>query len=59
MELPAEGIVFMGDLLFVHRHPWLGDGDPGSWKKHLERFIADPVFKNLFRVMVMLQTNNH
>lgn len=21
----------MGDLLFVHTHPWIGDGDPEEW----------------------------
>ncbi len=26
--LPEEGIVFMGDLLFVGAHPFLADGDP-------------------------------
>jgi cyclase len=37
MILPHEGIAFMGDLLFVDRHPYLGDGDPESWKKNLEK----------------------
>jgi cyclase len=41
MLLPKEGIIFMGDLLFVNRHPWLGDGSPQSWQKHLERLEAD------------------
>ena len=41
MIIPEEGIAFMGDLLFKERHPWLGDGDPASWKKHLERFYND------------------
>jgi len=27
--LPQEGVVFMGDLLFVRCHPWLGGCDPG------------------------------
>jgi glyoxylase-like metal-dependent hydrolase (beta-lactamase superfamily II) len=42
MLLPKEGIVFMGDLLFVNRHPWFGDGSPQSWQSHLERMEADP-----------------
>ena len=41
MLLPKEKIAFLGDLLFVQRHPWLGDGDADSWKKHLENFYAD------------------
>jgi len=28
LHLPEEGIVFMGDLLFVGCHPYLSDGDP-------------------------------
>jgi len=28
LYLPAEGIVFMSDLLFVGCHPYLADGDP-------------------------------
>ena len=38
MILPSERIAFMGDILFVNRHPWFGDGDPDSLKKHLQRF---------------------
>ena len=41
MILPKEGIAFMGDLLFVQRHPWLSDGDADSWKHHLEHLNAD------------------
>jgi len=37
LELPVEGIVFMGDLLFVNRHPWLGDGNYKSWLTHLQK----------------------
>jgi glyoxylase-like metal-dependent hydrolase (beta-lactamase superfamily II) len=28
LHLPKEGLVFMGDLLFVGCHPYLADGDP-------------------------------
>lgn len=28
LYLPQDGIVLMGDLLFVNCHPYLGDGDP-------------------------------
>lgn len=45
MILPKEGIAFMGDLLFVQRHPWLSDGDADSWKRHLEHFSADTSLK--------------
>ena len=45
MILPKEGIAFMGDLLFVQRHPWLSDGDADSWKHHLEHFYADTSLK--------------
>ncbi|MFI5133351.1 MAG: MBL fold metallo-hydrolase, partial [Chitinophagales bacterium] len=41
MLLPKDGIAFMGDLFFVNRHPWLGDGSPKSWQQHLERMEAD------------------
>jgi len=45
MILPKEGIAFMGDILFVGRHPWFGDGNPESLKKHLEKFYADSSLK--------------
>lgn len=45
MLLPAEGIVFMGDLLFSGRHPWLGEGKPESFKNHLKQFYADQRLK--------------
>lgn len=35
--LPADSIIFMGDLLFVERHPFMGEGDPASWKNTLEK----------------------
>jgi cyclase len=31
--LPEDGIIFMGDLLFVGCHPYLGDGDPTNLVK--------------------------
>jgi cyclase len=36
LYLPGENIAFLGDLLFVQNHPWLGDGDPDNWKKYLD-----------------------
>ena len=41
MILPQQGIAFMGDVLFVKRHPWFGDSDAESLKEHLEDFYAD------------------
>jgi glyoxylase-like metal-dependent hydrolase (beta-lactamase superfamily II) len=35
LHLPASGIVFAGDLLFVGCHPYLGDGDPQQLLKAL------------------------
>lgn len=44
--IPSEKILFTGDLLFVERHPWLGDGFTEEWignlnelKKMNARFI--------------------
>lgn len=39
--LPKEGIVFTGDLFFVLRHPFFGDGNPDEWFRHLERMERD------------------
>jgi glyoxylase-like metal-dependent hydrolase (beta-lactamase superfamily II) len=38
MILPEDGIAFMGDLLFVKRHPYLADGDAGSLQQHIHHF---------------------
>lgn len=37
VHLSEEGIVFVGDLLFVGRFPWLGDGDIERWIVALDR----------------------
>jgi glyoxylase-like metal-dependent hydrolase (beta-lactamase superfamily II) len=37
VHLPEDGIVFVGDLLFVGRFPWLGDGDIEGWISALGR----------------------
>ncbi len=34
--LPDDGIIFMGDLLFVGLHPYLADGDPANLAKTLQ-----------------------
>ncbi|MEZ4862456.1 MAG: MBL fold metallo-hydrolase [Caldilineaceae bacterium] len=36
LYLPAEGIIFMGDLLTVKHHPALSDGDPGELPRILD-----------------------
>jgi len=41
MLLPKEGIVFMGDLFFVNRHPYLGDGDAVSLLQHIINLRQD------------------
>ena len=39
-HLPEDGIVFVGDLLFVSRFPWLGDGDIDGWISVLNQVCA-------------------
>jgi cyclase len=39
--VPDERVAFVGDLLFVQRHPWMSDGDPISWQANLEKLYAD------------------
>ncbi len=36
LYLPAEQVVFMGDLLSIKCHPFLGDGDPGELPRMLD-----------------------
>jgi cyclase len=40
LYLPAEGIAFVSDLLFVGCHPFLGDGDPLAWVQYLQELEA-------------------
>ncbi len=35
--LPSSKIVFMGDLLFVKRHAWMGHGDYYDWQSYLKK----------------------
>jgi glyoxylase-like metal-dependent hydrolase (beta-lactamase superfamily II) len=37
LYLPADRLLFMGDLLFVRVHPWIGHGDPQEWQAILQR----------------------
>lgn len=41
LYLPTEQIVFMGDLLFVKRHPWMSDGDPLNWQLILKNWYEN------------------
>jgi cyclase len=43
--IPDCGAVFMGDLLFVKRHPWLGDGISEKWIQHLQNISNDNELK--------------
>lgn len=38
--LPEARIAFMGDLLFVGCHPYLGDGDPDALRRALDAVLA-------------------
>ena len=42
LMIPSDQIAFMGDLLFVQRHPWLADGEPTNWQKNLKILFDDP-----------------
>lgn len=44
MLLPGDGIIFMGDLLFVNRHPYVGDGDAINLRKLLSNFQSYPAY---------------
>jgi cyclase len=37
LYLPREKIAFMGDLLFVQFHPWVGDSKIDDWVNYLEK----------------------
>lgn len=37
VHLPQEKILFAGDLVYVGRLPWLGDGDTQRWLETLQR----------------------
>ena len=39
--LPESKTIFMGDLLFKERHPFLGAGDPALWKQKIELIAQD------------------
>ena len=41
LMIPEEGIVFMGDLLFTERHPWITDGKIENWQEILRKYYED------------------
>lgn len=43
--LPAEHIVYTGDLLFHDAHPWLSDGNPVQWKQYLDEWAGNDQLK--------------
>jgi cyclase len=45
MILPVEGIVFMGDLLFEKRHPYLPQGKPDALLAIMENLSANNTLK--------------
>lgn len=40
LYLPRQKIVFLGDLLFVGRFPWLGDCDLSGWIDRLDHVLS-------------------
>jgi glyoxylase-like metal-dependent hydrolase (beta-lactamase superfamily II) len=38
--LPGEGVVFIGDILFTGRIPFVGEADSKAWLARIERLIA-------------------
>lgn len=41
LVIPSERIAFLGDLLFVQRHPWMADGEPVTWQASLKQLYDD------------------
>ena len=39
LYIPAEQIIFTGDILFIKNQPWLGDGNPDKWERYLDRIV--------------------
>ncbi|TFH30921.1 MAG: MBL fold metallo-hydrolase, partial [Promethearchaeota archaeon] len=40
---PTEKVVFMGDLLFSNRDPWIGSGDPMKWVDFTDAFSKNDI----------------
>ncbi len=40
LHLPDDGVIFTGDILFVGRFPWMGDGHIDGWIDALGRVAA-------------------
>ena len=45
LMLPDDGIIFMGDLLYADRHPWISDGNPVDWQQSLKTLYEDPLYE--------------
>lgn len=43
--LPDDKVLFSGDLVFVQRHPFLGDAYPDGWIKNLDELAQLPIEK--------------
>jgi len=39
--IPSDQIAFLGDILFVQRHPWIADGELVSWQASLKQLYND------------------
>jgi cyclase len=37
LVIPGERLAFMGDLLFVQSHLWIGHGDAAEWRRIIQR----------------------
>ncbi len=42
VDITSENVVFLGDLLFTQRHPWIGSGDPKGWIHAHELLLNKP-----------------
>jgi len=43
--LPDEGVAFMGDLVLVRNHLWMGHGHPEAWMPMLDRIAELPIVR--------------
>lgn len=40
LYLPAERVLFAGDLVVIENHPWMGHGNPDEWDHILDQLAA-------------------
>jgi len=43
--VPEDKVMFLGDMLFTHYHPFLAEGDLPNWQKTLDEIAAAPAAK--------------